>query len=87
MYLGKKALNFLYMIDVGSAILLVVFFVGPELLKETGVAEFMIQYCGFMVYHCIVFALLTILFWKLHAEISVEIKGLQSWISELEKKK
>lgn len=85
MYLGKKTLNMLYVLDAISAIALVVFFVGPELLKETGVAEFMLQYRGFIVYHCVVFALVTILLRKLHAEISVEIKKLQNWISELEK--
>ena len=85
MYLGKKTLNMLYVLDAISAIVLVAFFVGPELLKETGVAEFMLQYRGFIVYHCVVFALVTILLRKLHAEISVEIKKLQNWISELEK--
>ena len=78
MYLGKKTLNFIYVLDAISAIVLVAFFVGPELLKETSVAEFMLQYRGFVVYHCIVFALLTILLQKLHAEISVEIKRLQN---------
>lgn len=47
-----------------------------EILKETGVAEFMLKYRGLMVYHCIIFALLIGVFRKLHAEISVEIKKL-----------
>ena len=86
MYLGKNTLNFLYIVDTISAIVLVAFLVGPELLPETSVAEFMLQYRGLMVYHCVVFTLLTIIFRKLHSEISVEIKRLQNWILETEKK-
>lgn len=87
MYLGKKTLNLLYTIDIISVILLITFSVGPELLQGTALAEFMINYRGLMVYHCIIFAVITVLLQKLHAEISVEIKSLQKRLSELEAKK
>lgn len=86
MYLGKRTLNFMYIIDVISVIGLITFLVGPELFKETSVAEFMLKYCGLMIYHCIVCGLLTGLLQKLHSEVSMEIKKLQNWIAEIEKK-
>ena len=86
MYLGKKTLHLLYIIDAISVIGFVIFLVGPELLKETSVAEFMLKYRSLMIYHCIVFAFLTCMFQKLHAEIAIELKGLKNWISEIEKK-
>ena len=86
MYLGKKTLNFIYIIDVISVICLIAFFVGPELFKETSVAEFMLKYRGLMIYHCIVCGVLTGLLQKLHTEISVEVKRLRNWIAEIEKK-
>lgn len=87
MYLGKKTQNLLYIIDVISIVLLVAFLVGPTFLVGTTIAEFMIKYRGLMVYHCILFAVITALFRKLHAEVSVEIKSLQNQLSELEKNK
>lgn len=86
MYLGKRTLNFLYSIDAISVIGLIAFLVVPELFVNTSVAEFMLKYRGLMIYHCIVCGLLTGLLQKLHAEISVEIKKLQDWILETEKK-
>lgn len=85
MYLGKRTLNFLYIVDAVSVIALIAFLVGPELLRESSISEFMLKHRDLIVYHCIVFALLTGLFKKLHAEISVEIKSLQNRISEMEK--
>ena len=87
MYLGKKTLRFLYIIDAISVVLLIAFFVGPELLVNTGVAEFMLKYRSLAVYHCILLAMLTTLLKKLHAEISVEFKSLQKRLTELEKEK
>ena len=86
MYLGKRTLNFLYIVDAISVIGLIAFLVGPELFVDTLVAEFMIKYRGLMIYHCIVCGVLTGLLQKLHAEISVEIKKLQDWILEIEKR-
>lgn len=86
MYLGKRTLNFMYIIDAISVIGLIAFLVGPELFMNTSVAEFMLKYRGLMMYHCIVCGLLTGLFQKLHAEVSVEIKKLQDWIVAIEKK-
>ena len=86
MYLGKRTLNFLYSIDAISVIGLIAFLVVPELFVNTSVAEFMLKYRGLMLYHCIVCGVLTGLLQKLHAEISVEIKKLQDWILEIEKK-
>lgn len=86
MYLGKRTLNFLYIIDAISVIGLITFWVGPELFMNTSVAEFMLKYRGLLIYHCIVCGLLTGLLQKLHAEISVEIKKLQDWILAIEKK-
>lgn len=86
MYLGKRTLNFLYSIDAISVIGLIAFLVGPELFVNTSVAEFMLKYRGLMIYHCIVCGILTGLLQKLHAEVSVEIKKLQDWILEIEKK-
>ena len=86
MYLGKRTLNFLYIIDAISVIGLIAFLVGPELFVNTSVAEFMLKYRGLMIYHCIVCGVLTGLLQKLHAEISVEIKKLQDWIIAVEKK-
>ena len=86
MYLGKRTLNFMYIIDVISVIGLIAFLVGPELFVDTSVAEFMIKYRGLMIYHCVVCGLLTGLLQKLHAEVSVEIKKLQDWIVAIEKK-
>ena len=85
MYLGKRTLNFMYIVDVFSIICLITFFVGPELFLNTSVAEFMLKYRGLMIYHCVVCGLLTGLLQKLHSEISVEIKKLQEWITEIEK--
>lgn len=84
MYLGKKTLNLLYIIDAISIILLIAFFVGPELLQGTALAEFMVNYRGLMVYHCIIFAVITVLLQKFHAEICVEFKSLQKRLPELE---
>ena len=86
MYLGKRTLNFLYIIDAISVIGLIAFLVGPELFVDTSVAEFMIKYRGLMIYHCIVCGVLTGVLQKLHAEVSVEIKKLQDWIVAIEKK-
>ena len=86
MYLGKRSLNFMYIVDAISVIGLITFLVGPELLVDTSAAEFMLKYRGLMIYHCIVCGVLTGLLQKLHAEISVEIKKLQEWIIEIEKK-
>lgn len=85
MYLGKKTLNLLCIVDVVSVILLIAFLVGPELLKETALAEFMMNFRGLMVYHCLLFAVLTLLWRKFHAEISMEFKSLQNRLSEQEK--
>ena len=86
MYLGKRTLNFLYIIDAISVIGLIAFLVGPELFVNTSVGEFMLKYRGLMIYHCIVCGVLTGLLQKLHTEISVEIKKLQDWIIAVEKK-
>ena len=59
MYLGKRTLNFLYIIDAISVIGLIAFLVGPEFFVNTSVAEFMLKYRGLMIYHCIVCGLLT----------------------------
>ena len=85
-YLGKRALNFLYFVDVISVMGLIAFWTGPELLPDTSVAEFMLKCRGLMIYHCIVCGLLTGLLQKLHTEISVEIKKLQDWIIAIEEK-
>lgn len=86
MYLGKRTLNFMYIVDAISVIGLITFLVVPELFVKTSVAEFMLKYRGLMIYHCIVCGVLTGLLQKLHAEISVEIKKLQDWIIAIEKK-
>ena len=86
MYLGKRTLNLLYIIDAISVIGLIAFFVGPELFVNTSVAEFMLKYRGLMIYHCFVCGILTGLLQKLHAEVSLEIKKLQDWIIAVEKK-
>lgn len=86
MYLGKRTLNFMYIVDAISVIGLIAFLVGPELFVDTFVAEFMLKYRGLMIYHCVICGLFTALLQKLHAEISVEIKKLQDWIIEIEKK-
>lgn len=86
MYLGKRTLNFLYIIDAISVIGLIAFLVGPGFSVDTPVADFMMKYRGLMIYHCIVCGVLTRLLQKIHAEISVEIKKLQDWIFAIEKK-
>jgi len=86
MYLGKRTLNFMYVIDVISVIGLIAFLVGPGFFVDTPVADFMMKYRGLMIYHCILCGLLTRLLKELHAEVSVEIKRLQNWIAEIEKK-
>ena len=86
MYLGKRTLNFMYVIDVISVIGLIAFLVGPGFFVDTPVADFMMKYRGLMIYHCVLCGLLTGLFQKLHTEVSVEIKRLQNWIAEIEKK-
>ena len=86
MYLGKRTLNFMYIVDAISVVGLIAFLVGPELFVDTFVAEFMLKYRGLMIYHCVICGLFTALLQKLHAEISVEIKKLQDWIIEIEKK-
>lgn len=57
-----------------SVITLIAFLIGPDFLMGTSAAEFMLKHRGLMIYHCIVFSLLTGLFRKLHAEITMEIK-------------
>ena len=59
MYLEKRTLNNLYIVDVISLIGLIAFLVGPELFVNTSVGEFMLKYRGLMIYHCIVCGLLT----------------------------
>lgn len=86
MYLGKRTLNFMYIVDAVSVIGLIIFLIAPELFVNTSVAEFLLKYRGLMIYHCVVCGLLTGLLQKLHSEISVEIKKLQDWIIEIEKK-
>lgn len=86
MYLEKRTLVFLYIIDAISLIGLIAFLVGPELFVNTSVAEFMLKYRGLMIYHCIVSGVLTGLLQKLHAEVSVEVKKLEDWILAIEKK-
>ena len=41
MYLGKKTLHLLYLVDVVAVILLIAFFVGPDFLVDSAAAEFM----------------------------------------------
>ncbi len=86
MYLGKKTLHFLSMITVVSVVLFIVFLVGPELFPESTVSEFMMNYRGLLIYHCIIFTIITVLFRKFHAEVSVEFKSLQDRMRELENK-
>lgn len=87
MYLGKKTLHLLYFVDVISVILLIAFFVGPEFLVDSAVAEFMRNYRGLFVYHTIIFAVLTVLLKRFHEEVSIEFKSMQNRLMELEKKK
>lgn len=87
MYLGKKTLHLLYLVDAISAILLITFLVGPEFLVDSAVAEFMRNYRGLLVYHTIIFAVITVLLKRFHEEISVEFKSMQNQLMELEKKK
>lgn len=86
MYLGKRTLNFIYIVDAISVIGLIAFLVGPELFVNTSVVEFMLKYRGLMIYHCVVCGVLTGVLQKLYAEISLEIKKLQDWILAIEKK-
>ena len=74
------------MITVASVVLLVAFLVGPELFPESAVAEFMMNYRGLVIYHCIIFTIITVLFQKFHAEVSVEFKSIQDRMRELENK-
>ena len=59
MYLGKRTLNFMYIVDAISVIGLIAFLVGPELFVDTFVAEFMLKYRGLMIYHCVICGLFT----------------------------
>ena len=87
MYLGKKTLYLLYLLDAVSVILLIAFFVGPEFLMDSAAAEFMRTYRGLFVYHTIIFAVITVLLKRFHEEVSIEFKSMQNRLMELEKKK